>query len=292
MNSVEEKESLQTVAGTGENRIQEGDVVLLWFEEKEVTYLVEVQAGKKQPIHCGRSLDVTEWIGREFGTRVMCDRGQGLLLKPSVEDLMMKASRESGIIYPKDAAMIIVKAGIRPGSKVLEIGTGSGSLTLALTTAVGPTGHVHTFDRRTDLPKNAVKNIRRAGLEDRVTFHQRVAGEPLPESGFDAAILDIPEPWHEVEVVKAALAGSACFVSLNPTFNQIETTAEALRRAGFIRIHGMELLEREILARGGKTRPHQRMIGHTEFMLFAVRPGDDEIPAKPPREPAPPPVAE
>jgi len=64
-------------------------------------------------------------------------------------------------------------------------------------------------------------------------------------------------------------------VSLNPTFNQIEKMAEALREQGFILVEARELLEREILARGGKTRPVQRMIGHTEFMLFAVRPADE-----------------
>ena len=61
------------------------------------------------------------------------------------------------------------------------------------------------------------------------------------------------------------------FVSLNPTFNQIEKMAEALRRHGFIRVESVELLERPLLAREGKTRPVQRMIGHTEFLVFGVR---------------------
>ena len=155
---------------------------------------------------------------------------------------------------------------------MLEDGTGSGSLTMALAQAVAAEGHVHTFDRRTDLPKNAVKNIERAGLSAYVTFRQRVAGEPFPESGFDAAILDTPQPWEDVEVVKQALSGGGFLVSLTPTFNQIERTAEALRAAGFIRVECLELLQRSILARLGKTRPVQRMVSHTEFMLFAVAP--------------------
>ena len=88
-------------------------------------------------------------------------------------------------------------------------------------------------------------------------------------------ILDIPQPWEEVDVVKSALRGGGRLVSLNPTFNQIEKMAETLREKGFILVEARELLEREILARGGKTRPVQRMIGHTEFMLFAVRPADE-----------------
>ncbi|MDD5216946.1 MAG: tRNA (adenine-N1)-methyltransferase [Candidatus Omnitrophica bacterium] len=253
------------------NPIQEGGLVLLWFDN-EVTYLIEVKRGKRVGIHCGSPLLVDDWIGKEYGTKVVCQHGEGFLLKPTMDDLMMKASRESGIIYPKDAAFLMIKSGIASGSKVLEVGTGSGSLTMALAQAVAPTGHVHTFDRRTDLPQNAVRNIARAGLNAYVTFHQREAAEPFPEKGFDAVILDIPTPWEEVDVVKEALAGGGHLVSLNPTFNQIETMAEALRTRGFIQVECCELLQRPILARAGKTRPVQRMVSHTEFLLFAIRP--------------------
>jgi tRNA (adenine57-N1/adenine58-N1)-methyltransferase len=102
----------------------------------------------------------------------------------------------------------------------------------------------------------------------------RESRQPFPETGFDAAILDIPTPWEEVPFVKEALKPGGHLVSLNPTFNQIEKTAEALRAAGFILIDSLELLERHILAREGKTRPVQRMVSHTEFMVFATRPQD------------------
>ncbi len=260
----------QPIPGT----IAEGDLVLLWFDD-ERTYMIEVARGRRASIHCGKPLNVEEWIGQPFGKKVVCEHGFGYLLKPTMEDLMMKASRESGIIYPKDAALLIMKAGIHSGSKVMEIGTGSGSLTMALAQAVAPSGHVFSYDRREDLPKNAYKNVGRAGLSGYVTFCQRQAAEHFTESGFDAVILDIPQPWEEVAVVKAALRGGGRLVSLNPTFNQIEKMAETLREQGFILAEARELLEREILARGGKTRPVQRMIGHTEFMLFAVRPADE-----------------
>lgn len=253
------------------NQIKEGDLVLLWFGEDETSYLVEIARGKRVSIHCGKPPLADDWIGQEFGTKVIFDHGSAHLLQPTIEDLMMKASRESGIIYPKDAAFLMIRAGIGPGSKVLEIGTGSGSLTTALAHAVRPNGKVYTYDRRTDLPKNAVKNITRAGLKDFVSFEQRVSGEPIPQKGFDAVILDIPTPWEEVAVVKEALKGGGRVVSLNPTFNQIERMAEALREYGFIRVEAVELLERPILARAGKTRPVQRMVSHTEFMLFGVK---------------------
>lgn len=271
--------TIKTVIG-----IKEGDAVLLWFEEDEKSYLVEVTRGKRVSIHCGRPLLVDDWIGQPFGKKVICEHGFGYLLKPTMEDLMMKASRESGIIYPKDAALLMMKAGIQSGSRVIEVGTGSGSLTMALAQAVAPNGHVYTYDRRTDLPKNAYKNVERAGLSEYVTFKQRQAAEPFEETEIDAMILDIPQPWDEVDMIKRALRGGGRIVSLNPTFNQIEKMAEALREKGFILVESRELLEREILARGGKTRPVQRMIGHTEFMLFAVWPAPEEADQKPSNE--------
>ena len=70
--------------------------------------------------------------------------------------------------------------------------------------------------------------------------------------------------------------------SLNPTINQVERMAETLRAHGFINVEALELLERKILARAGQSRPEMRMIGHTEYMLFATKVG--EIPPQPPVE--------
>ena len=266
----------ETISQQMPGMIALGDLVLVYFDD-ERTYMIDVTPGKRVSIHCGKPLSVDEWIGQPFGKKIICEHGFCYLLKPTMEDLMMKASRESGIIYPKDAALLIMKAGIHSGSKVMEIGTGSGSLTMALAQAVAPSGHVFSYDRREDLPKNAYKNVARAGLSSYVTFCQRQAMDSFSEKDFDAVILDIPQPWEEVAVVRQALKPGGRLVSLNPTFNQIEKMAEALREQGFILVEARELLEREILARAGKTRPVQRMIGHTEFMLFAVRPADEEI---------------
>lgn len=252
------------------SQIQEGDLVLLWFED-EVNYLIEVVRGKRASIHRGKPLDVESWIGREFGSKVLCEHAVSYLLKPTPEDMMMKVSRESGVIYPKDAGLILLKAGIQAGSKVLEIGTGSGALSLILAQSVRPTGRIFTYDRRDDFIELAKKNLKRAKLLEWISFGKREAKEPIPEKGFDAAILDIPTPWEEVEAVQNALRGGGVLVSLNPTYNQIEQMAETLRMAGFIRIESCEILLRPILARAGKTRPVQRMVSHTEFLVFATK---------------------
>src|SRR3989338_2248476 len=253
------------------NTIQENDPVLICFDD-EVTYLVEVHPGRKFAIHRGKPIDLGELVGKSYGSWLEFDNSRAVLLEPTVEDFIMKARRESGIIYPKDAAMILMKLGIRSGSRVIEIGTGSGALTLALAGQVAPEGKVYTYDRREDFQKIAAANLKKAKLLSQVEFHLRPEQEAFLETEVDAIVSDVPEPWHEIEMIKASLKSGGRVAALNPTYNQIEKMSEALEKGGFVRIEAMEILVRGILARMGKTRPEQRMVAHTEFILFAVKP--------------------
>ena len=256
-----------------QNMIQEGDPVLLCFED-DITYLLEVNSARKFAIHKGRPIALSDLIGKSYGDWLEVGTSKALLLEPTIEDFIMKARRESGIIYPKDAAVLIMKLGIKSGSCVIEIGTGSGALTLALAQQVAPGGKVYTYDKREDFQKLAEGNLKKAKLLPYVEFHRRLEHEPFLQTEVDAIVSDVPEPWHEAEVIKASLKNGGRVASLNPTYNQIEKAAEAFGKAGFVQIEAMEILVRGILARVGKTRPEQRMIGHTEFLVFAVKPSE------------------
>jgi tRNA (adenine57-N1/adenine58-N1)-methyltransferase catalytic subunit len=268
--TMEPKSEATTIS---RNLIQEGDSILLWFED-ESTYLVAVQQGKKFNIHCGKPIDLGELIGKPYGIWLETTSNiRALVLEPTIEDFVMKAKRESGIIYPKDAAILMMKCGIRTGRRVIEVGVGSGSLTTALAAQVAPSGMIYSYDVREDFLKLAEGNLKKAKLLDGVKLIKREGHEPFGEQEVDAIVLDVPEPWREVDNIKASLKSGGRLASLNPTYNQIEQMSGTLGKAGFILIEAQEVLVRGILARPGKTRPEQRMVSHTEFMLFAVRPG-------------------
>ena len=96
-----------------------------------------MQAGQTFHTHKGY-IKLDEVIGKEYGEPIKSSMGINFTtLKPSLTDYIMKSSRNTQIIYPKDAALIVMFSGIGPGSRVVESGTGTGSLTTALAHYVG-----------------------------------------------------------------------------------------------------------------------------------------------------------
>jgi len=254
-----------------EEIIQFGERILL-VQDTDRSYLIRLDPGGRFSSHFG-NFEHDQIVGMRPGQWIRSHKGRAmLLLRPSTADLMMKVKRQTNIIYPKDAAQLLLRCGIVPGTRVLEVGTGSASLTIAMALAVGPTGRIYTYDVREDLQKRGRSNVVAAGLEDRVEFSLRSSGEPFGQTELDVAVLDVPTPWLETEAVAKALKLGGRLASLNPTYNQIEQCAAALEASGcFTLIEAEEILWRKILARSGRTRPEQRMVGHTEFLLYAVR---------------------
>jgi tRNA (adenine57-N1/adenine58-N1)-methyltransferase len=89
------------------------------------------------------------------------------------------------------------------------------------------------------------------------------------EVSFDAAIVDLGDPWNMISQVYPALKPSGAFIAICPTMNQLEKSAIGLKSNSFIDIDCVELMLRSIEAREGMTRPSMRMIGHTTYLIFA-----------------------
>ena len=248
--------------------IREGDYVLFYLEPGK-TWLLQVQAGKSFHLHRG-IIQFDEVIGKEYGSFVATSLGKQIAaLPPLPRDLALKMGRQTNIIYPKDAGLILLLTGIGPGSIVVEAGTGSGALTSILGYHVQPKGHVYSYEVREDHSETARKNIVRVGLEKVVTVKQQDILKGIEEKEVDTVVLDMATPWSVVPLAYEALRGGAVFVSFSPTIEQVQRTVEALYESHFIEIKTYELIEREIHARVGKTRPATRMIGHTGYLTSA-----------------------
>ncbi|MEQ9619648.1 MAG: tRNA (adenine-N1)-methyltransferase [Deltaproteobacteria bacterium] len=247
--------------------IKRGDSVLV-ISPDEKTFLVTVDEGKRMGTHLGE-INLGDAIGLDYGGTIYSNLEHPfLLLEPTVEDKMMKVRRFTQIIYPKDAGLILLKTGIKNGMRVIECGSGSGALTIALATAVAPDGKVFTYDRSEKFLENAGRNIENAGYSEFVEFKLREAQEGFDEKEVDVVILDLPSPWHGIPSAARALRGGGRIASLSPTYNQVEKCVETLMEEGFVFIETLEVLVRYIRVSTGKTRPVDRMVSHTGFLTF------------------------
>jgi tRNA (adenine57-N1/adenine58-N1)-methyltransferase len=215
---------------------------------------------------------MAELIGRPFGSEIKSSLGYEFwVLKPTTHDLVMHSARKTQIMYPKDIGLIILKLGLTSGMKVLEVGTGSGAMTVAAAMAIRPGGHVHTYEARKEFAEIAERNLKRASVLEFVTIHDADARDGVEGSEFDAAVIDVGDPWPIIPHVHNALLGGGAVVSFSPTVNQVEKTTEVLAHGGFVNVHTIECFIRDIRADTGKTRPATIMVGHTGYMTFAQK---------------------
>src|SRR5262249_13429301 len=124
---------------------QANDTVLL-ISPDEKRFMLRLVQGAIFHTHRGH-LAHDELIGKPYGSTITTQMGAPfLLLQPSTEDLVMRIKRAGQIVYPKEIGAIILKMNILPGSRVVEAGTGSGGLTLALARFVAPHGKIFTYE--------------------------------------------------------------------------------------------------------------------------------------------------
>ena len=250
--------------------ISDGSIILLYFDLRR-QWLLRVDKNRQFHTHKG-FVNLAELIEKPFGSEVKSSLGYTFwALRPTTHDLIMHSARKTQIMYPKDIGLIILKLGLTSGLKVLEIGTGSGAMTVAAAMAIRPGGHVHTYEARKEFAEIAERNLRRASVLDFVTIHDADAREGIEGSEFEAAVIDVGDPWPIIPHVYNALLGGAAVVSFSPTVNQVEKTTETFERGGFVNVHTIECFIRDIRADTGKTRPATIMVGHTGYMTFAQK---------------------
>lgn len=249
-------------------KIEEGSFVLL-FHTPRKKWLARVTQDKKLHTHLG-IIDISATVGMEYGSAVRTTEGKLIfLIEPTIHDFIMKSERRTQIVYPKDLGYIAARTGLKNGSKVLEVGTGSAALATFMASIVKPDGHIYSFDVNPEFMEIASRNLEKAGMSPYVTLHQHDPHQGVDVREADVAIVDLGDPWTVVDQVHDALKGSGAFVAICPTMNQIEKTATELKRAGYVDIDCVELMIRNMEAREGMTRPSMRMIGHTTYLVFA-----------------------
>jgi tRNA (adenine57-N1/adenine58-N1)-methyltransferase len=248
--------------------IQAGDLVQLVGRDHKYT-LVRLAPGAELQTHRG-VLKHDDMIGKPWGSRVDSHLGRPFyILPPSLHDILRDLKRSSQIIFPKDLGYILLKLSIMPGQSVVEAGTGSGALTTALASAVGPAGRVISYDQRADMQTLARRNLEQLGLQDRVEFRLRDIAQGFEETDVTALFLDVPTPNEYIAQVRSALRPGGFFGSIVPTTNQVSLLLAALERQQFEFVEVSELSLRYYKPVPERLRPTDRMVAHTGYLIFA-----------------------
>jgi tRNA (adenine57-N1/adenine58-N1)-methyltransferase len=250
-----------------------GDRIQL-TDPKGKLYSFTITPGKEWHTHKGW-ITHDDLIGLPEGSVVSTTAGlKFTAFIPLLADYVLSMPRGATIVYPKDAAMIVGVADIYPGARVLEAGVGSGALTLSLLRAVGPTGFVHSVERRQDFADNATANLTNyfTGLPENWRLDVASVQDQTFAEKFDRVILDMLAPWECIEMAAEVLRPGGVFLAYVATTTQLSATAEAIKSDGhFTEPESSETIVRGWHHEGLAVRPQQRMIGHTGFLIHSRR---------------------
>ncbi|MEV7620711.1 tRNA (adenine-N1)-methyltransferase [Microbacterium sp. NPDC089321] len=263
---------------------REGDRVQLTGPKGRL-HTITLRADGELHTHHG-VLRHADLIGQPDGSVATNSSGHDYLaLRPLLRDFAMSMPRGAAIVYPKDAAQIVMQADIFPGAVVVEAGVGSGALSLALLRAIGHDGSLTSFERREDFAEVAKANVETFFGETPQTW-EVVVGDLAQELGtvhqpgtVDRVVLDMLAPWECMDAVAEALTPGGVVICYIATATQLSRVAEYIRNTGlFTDPDASETMVRGWHVEGLAVRPDHRMVAHTGFLLTARRLAPGAVP--------------
>ena len=214
-------------------------------------------------------------IGQPEGCVVSTVGGlQYLVFRPLLNEFMVSMPREAAVIYPKDAAQILMRADIFPGARVLEAGVGSGALSLAILRAIGPTGRLHSYERRAEFAEVARRNVEQFVGGQHPAWQVTVGdlAEAVVDEPVDRAVLDMLAPWDCLDAVGRVLEPGGVLCCYVATTTQMGRVMDAMRAHGeFTEPVATEVSVRDWHAEGLAIRPGHATTAHTGFLVMTRR---------------------
>ncbi len=260
-------------SGVRRGPLRAGERVRL-TDPKGRNFSVHLAAGTTYHTHKG-AIEHDAIIGQPDGTVATSSGGVDyLVVRPLLAEFSVAMPRGAAVVYPKDAAQIVMMGDIFPGARVVEAGAGSGALTCALLRAVGPDGRLTSYERRADFAEIADRNVKAFFGERHPAWELNISdvATDLAERQVDRIVLDLLAPWDCVIASAEALAPGGVLCAYVATTTQLSRFVETVRAHGsFTEPAAWESLIRGWHVAGLAVRPEHRMSGHTGFLVTARR---------------------
>ncbi|CAH7669338.1 tRNA methyltransferase complex subunit Cpd1 [Phakopsora pachyrhizi] len=246
--------------------IQVGDTVIVYKSRDNLSSIV-IEPGKNLITKFGEFLH-DDLIGLQFGSKCLSRTGSGFtyLLRPTPELWTLALPHRTQILYHPDISFITSYLDIKPGSVVIEAGTGSGSFSHSIARTIGCKGKLFSFEFHEERYEKARSEFKSHGLLSNVGGPIRLEHRNVIKNGFgslkdefegtgsfkkknnlaDSVFLDLPAPWDALEDAKRVMNRSqisriCCF---SPCIEQVQKTCQTLQSLGFSEIVMFETLLR------------------------------------------------
>jgi len=244
-------------------------------------------------------------VGKPFGTKIYNHKETGYVhfLKFSPILWTKSLNHRTQILFETNISMILMYLNIRPGDRIVESGTGSGSLSTSFASAISPNGHLFTFEFNQERFESAKKEFVENGFGEVVTItHCDVITngfqldsdkkEQIQYGTIDAVFLDLPKPWECLEHVNKVLKRWGRFCAFSPCIEQVQQTCKKLALSRYYDLKTIECLERNFSLSvrvpksfedfNGKLKNNNtkvdeyltipnEMRGHTGYLTFATK---------------------
>lgn len=155
--------------------------------------------------------------------------------KDAYADHPLSIGKNQTISAPSMIAIMLEVLDLKPGQKILEIGTGSGYNAALLAEITGTEGKVYTIERLENLAKTAQKNLEDTGYEnieilikDGTKGHEKEA--PWDRILVTACAPEIPDPLIEQLKTGGKTAAPVGERYMSQTLLKIEKTTENKRK--------------------------------------------------------------
>jgi len=191
---------------------------------------------------------------------------------PGIPDDMFERVEKIPMTKEEIRALALSKARIRRGSRFLDIGSGTGSVTVEAALLVGPEGVVYAVDKDPEAVELTKRNARRFGVDNRVTVIHGEAPEALENiRDIDTAFVGGgSERIEEILGTLYRILRSNGRIVIDAIL--IETASRAIASLEKLGFRDIEVTE-VIIAKGLHTRLGTAMIARNPvFILSANKP--------------------
>lgn len=226
--------------------IEDGDLVLGWMTRTAIKPIV---VEKKEGLFNTRYGAFPHRNMDKYGAQLGSMSKQGFihLIHPTPELWTLSLPHRTQIVYTTDSSYIVQRLKIRPGSTVIESGTGSGSFTHAISRSAGLAGKVYSYEFHEERYNLAKQEFERHQLTNVIPTHRDVCNDGFDIENIDinatAVFLDLPAPWtaipHLERVIDRSVVSRVCCFS--PCFEQVVKAVQALQEAGWVDIEMVEV---------------------------------------------------